>query len=257
VRLWRRADAAAAARLAAGFALGGIAYVVAHRLLYGGWTVYAAGDHFVGGELTVVGQDPDYPGRSRRLLGLLVDRDFGLLRWAPLWALAVPAVAAMLRRRPSGAGAVLLPLAAGWAVATWVALTMHGWWWPGRQVVVVLPLAVLAIAWWAAQARGVATVAAVLGTLGALSWAWLLAEVVVLDQRRLIIDFAQTSNPASRLWRLALPELRTPLAGDWLRVAGWAVLAAAGAAVGWRSVPVHPQPNPNTSERNPIDAVHV
>jgi hypothetical protein len=28
---------------------------------------------------------------------------------------------------------------------------MHGWWFPGRQVMVVLPLAALAIAWWTAQ----------------------------------------------------------------------------------------------------------
>jgi hypothetical protein len=35
--------------LAAGLAVAGAAYLVAHRLLYGGWTVYASGDHFTGG----------------------------------------------------------------------------------------------------------------------------------------------------------------------------------------------------------------
>jgi hypothetical protein len=255
-RLWRRADTVAAARVVTGLALGAAAYVVVHRLLYGGWTVYAAGDHFVGGELTVVGYHPDYLGRTRRLLGLLVDRDFGLLRWAPLWALAVPAAAAMVRRRPAGTDAVLLPLAAGWAVATWVALTMQGWWWPGRQVVVVLPLAVLAIAWWAAQVRGVATLAAVLGALGAISWTWLLVDVVVLEHRRLIIDFAETSNPFSHWWGLALPELRSPVASDWVRYAIWAVVTGIGAVVGWRSVPPSRPPVPNPSERIPIDAVH-
>ena len=34
----------------------------------------------------------------------------------------------------------------GWATATWLALTMQGYWWSGRQTVVVLPLAVLAVA---------------------------------------------------------------------------------------------------------------
>jgi hypothetical protein len=255
-RLWRRADTRAAAALVASFAAGGLAYVVVHRVLYGGWTVYAAGDHFAGGELTVVGHDPDHLGRTRRVLGLLVDRDFGLLRWAPVWALAVPAVAAMVRRRPSGTDVLLLPLAAGWAVATWVALTMHGWWWPGRQVVVVLPLAVLAVAWWAAQVRGVASTAAALGALGALSWLWLLADVAVLDHRRLIIDFADTTNPVSRLWRLALPELRSTLAGDWLRYGAWLALVGAGAALGWRSVSSPRQPLPNIPERTPTDAVH-
>ncbi|HET9442816.1 MAG TPA: hypothetical protein VFO65_05795 [Acidimicrobiales bacterium] len=253
-RLGRRAERRAATCVAVGLGLTAVAYAVAHRLLYGGWTVYAAGDHFTGGELTVVGSDPDYAGRSRRLLGLLVDRDFGLLRWAPLWALAVPAVGALLRRRPPGTDVVLLPLGAGWAVAAWVALTMHGWWWPGRQVVVVLPLAVLAVAWWAAQVRGVATLAAALGAVGAASWLWLLFDVVVLDHLRLIIDFAQTSNPLSRWWRLALPELRTPLAGDWLRYAAWLVLAAAGALLGWRSVAPRSRAHPEVPERIPIDA---
>ena len=42
-------------------------------------------------------------------------------------------------------------VAAGWATATFVALTMHGWWFPGRQVIVVLPLVAAAIASWASR----------------------------------------------------------------------------------------------------------
>ena len=238
----------------------GVVYVVAHRLLYGGWTVYAAGDHFVGGELTVVGHDPNYDGRTRRLLGLLVDREFGLLRWAPLWALAVPAVAALGRRRPAGTAALVAPFAAGWGVATWVALTMHGWWWPGRQVVVVLPLAVLAIAWWAAQVRWASTAVLIAGVVGAVWWAWLLVDVAVLEDRRLIIDFAATSNPLSQVWRLALPELRTPTVGDWWRYGAWLVAAGAAAHLGWRSVAhdassdLNPQP---PQRRISSDAVTV
>jgi hypothetical protein len=150
--LWRLAGAGARRRalaLAAGLAAAGVAFFVLHRWWYGGWTPYAAGDHFVGGELTAVGTDPDYLGRSRRLLGLATDRTFGVAAWQPAWLLAVPALATLARRRPPGWAAVALPLAAGWLVATFVALTMHGWWSPGRQVVVVLPLAVLAVAWWA------------------------------------------------------------------------------------------------------------
>jgi hypothetical protein len=150
--LWRLAGAGARRRalaLAAGLAAAAVAFFVLHRWWYGGWTPYAAGDHFVGGELTAVGTDPDYLCRSRRLLGLATDRSFGVAAWQPAWLLAVPALATLARRRPPGWAAVTLPLAAGWLVATFVALTMHGWWSPGRQVVVVLPLAVLAVAWWA------------------------------------------------------------------------------------------------------------
>lgn len=223
IGLWqRRHDTRRLTTAVAGLAAAGVAYVVAHRVLYGGWTVYAAGDHFVGGEYTVVGSSPDYGGRSRRLLGLLVDRGFGLAAWAPAWLLAVPALAAVVRRRPPGWVALAAPLAAGWATATWVALTMHGWWAPGRQVVVVLPLVVLAVAWWAAAAPRVVPVVVGLGAFGIVAWLWLAAEVAAGDLR-LIIDFEQTSNPLLRAWRLLLPELRSPRAGDWLRYSGWLV----------------------------------
>ena len=151
VACWRLARAGRGRRalaLAGSLAVAGVVFLVLHRWWYGGWTPYAAGDHFVGGELSVVGTEPDYLGRSRRLVGLLVDRGFGLAAWQPAWLLAVPALAVLARRRPAGWAALAAPLAAGWLVATFVALTMHGWWFAGRQVVVVLPLAALAVAWW-------------------------------------------------------------------------------------------------------------
>ncbi|HET7329051.1 MAG TPA: hypothetical protein VFJ14_17410 [Nocardioidaceae bacterium] len=133
-------------------ALAGVAYLAVHQVVWGGWTVYASGDHFqAAGELSVVGVSPDYVGRSLRLVGLLADRHYGLVPWQPAWLLLVPAAAALLVRRPRrdslGWLALLAPLAAGWATATWLALTAHGFWWPGRQVVVVLPLAAVAIMW--------------------------------------------------------------------------------------------------------------
>ena len=48
------------------------------------------------------GEDPDYFGRSQRLGGLLLDRGFGLAAWMPAYLLAVPALAALARRRPAG-----------------------------------------------------------------------------------------------------------------------------------------------------------
>ena len=50
------------------------------------------------------GEDPDYFGRSQRLGGLLLDRGFGLAAWMPAYLLAVPALAALARRRPAGCG---------------------------------------------------------------------------------------------------------------------------------------------------------
>ncbi len=77
---------------------------------------------------------------------LLVDDSFGISAWMMGW-LALPfAVGMMSRRRPANWVLLMAPLLTGWLTATFVASTMHGWWWPGRQLVVVLPLAVIAIA---------------------------------------------------------------------------------------------------------------
>jgi hypothetical protein len=98
-RLWRRGDRRAAGTLAAALAAAGAVSAAGHLALYGGLTPYAVGDHFAGGELTVMGRSPDHLGRSHRLIGLLVDRDFGLVAWQPAWLLALPALGALARRR--------------------------------------------------------------------------------------------------------------------------------------------------------------
>ena len=131
--------------LMAGLAVMGVVYLALHKLIWGGWTVYATGDHFQrSGEFGVMGFEPDFAGRAVRLLGLLVDRGYGLAAWQPAWLLLIPAIGFALARRRTF-GPLLPPLAAGWLTATFVALTMHGHWWPGRQLVVVLPLALILI----------------------------------------------------------------------------------------------------------------
>lgn len=253
--LWRRGERPAAIRVAALLAAAGAAFLVVHQVVYGGWTVYAAGDHFTGGEVTAMGSRPDYPARSIRLVGLLVDHDFGLAAWAPAYLLAIPALAALARRRPPGAAALALPLAAGWLNATFVALTMHGWWWPGRQVVVVLPLAILAVAWWSANVADWVRVRSWLlaaTAVGVVSWTWLLAEVVA-GGRALVVDFAQTADPLSKGWRLLLPDDRVLAPVDLARLAGWAVVLGALAAWGWRgSGPTQPHPSQHLAPSNPL-----
>lgn len=132
---------------AAALAAAGLAWLAGHLALYGGATPYATGDQFRStGQLSVVGVDPDYVGRSLRLTGLLVDNTFGLVPWQPALVVAVAAAAVVAVRGLAGDRWLLLaPLAAGWATATWAALTMHGFWSPGRQVVVVLPLLVVVV----------------------------------------------------------------------------------------------------------------
>ncbi|HVL63813.1 MAG TPA: hypothetical protein VM573_01445 [Actinomycetota bacterium] len=230
LRLAGRARAAAA--LAGGLGLAGAAFVVLHLAWYGGVTPYAAGDHFVGGELTVVGR-PDFAGRSVRLVGLLIDREFGLAAWQPAWLLTLPAAGWLLRARPQGWPVLAAPFAAGWLTATFVALTMHGWWWPGRQVVVVLPAALIAVAAWTRSRRRLAAVVA-LGAAGIVTYAWFVVEGMA-RRTTWAVDFYEASVPIYRAWAQLLPAYREPGATTWTLHALWVVVAISLVVWGYRT----------------------
>ncbi|MGH8869365.1 MAG: hypothetical protein ACRDYU_15400 [Actinomycetes bacterium] len=253
VRLVRARRVRGASALAGGLALAGIVYLAVHQAVWGGWTVYASGDHFTStGEFSVVGVEPDYLGRSLRLVGLLVDRGFGIAAWQPAWLLVVPALAVLLRRRVTGVGVLGLPVLAGWLVATYVALTMHGFWWPGRQVVVVLPVALLLVlvclarldasgAPWARRLRvfaGALAVAGVVTMLALLVDGW--AREITW-----VVGFENVDDPLYAARRVLLPDYRGDGLGLWARHVAWTIGVLACAALAWRSTATSREPPPD------------
>jgi hypothetical protein len=110
---------------------------------------------------------------------------------------------------------------------------MHGWWWPGRQVVVVAPLAVIVVAMAVDRLPALAPVLAVGTVLGALTWLWTALEAAT-RRRTLVVDFEQTANPWYRIWRLVLPDGRDPAAAVDLFIAGWGLLGVIAVVLGWR-----------------------
>jgi len=231
--LGHRHDTRRIAILAGGAAVAALAYVVAHRAWYGGWTVYASGDHFAEtGELSVVGTKVNLLGRSRRLAGLLVDRDFGIAAWSPVWLLAPFGLGLLTARRWPGRWLVPAVITAGWLTATFVALTMHGFWVPGRQIVVVLPLAALGLAAVAARSVRWLTVTAVLGAVGLFTRCWLAIESST-GRRTLIFDFASTAAWPYRAMRPLLPSGLDPTGADLALLVAWGALALGTAWLGW------------------------
>jgi hypothetical protein len=161
-------------------------YVALNEALYGGPTPYAAGAAGDGAT------DADFPGgylqRTYRLVALFIDREYGLLRWAPVFALAfaglwwlwrshrerlaqaVPGV----RRIELAAALCAAALGAQLVVAAFVAPTMFGFWFPPRHLLAALPLAVPLVAM---GLRHLPPVGSGLAALTVAGSAWLYADV--------------------------------------------------------------------------------
>jgi hypothetical protein len=124
-------------------ALGGLGlhYAILHLWIYGGLTPYAVNTLYAGSStVELVGAHFELGNRLYRLLGLWVDREFGLLRWAPALALAAPGIWLLGSRPGPARWLVLLPFGVVFLVATFLTITMRGWWFPGRMLIVGLPL---------------------------------------------------------------------------------------------------------------------
>jgi hypothetical protein len=129
-------------------------YVAINEGLYGGPTPYTADSP---GETATDASFPaGYLERAYRLVALFIDRDYGLLRWAPFFLMAFAGLWFLYRARRdrlsralpelrSGERAALLcaaALGAQLVVAAFLAPTMYGFWFPPRHLLAALPLAI-------------------------------------------------------------------------------------------------------------------
>ena len=161
-------------------------YVGVNEALYGGPTPYAAD---APGETATDAAFPvGYLERSYRAVALLLDRDYGLLRWAPVFLLAGAGLWLLYRSRRDGlARAVTLrreaeraalmcaaALAAQTLVATFLAPTMFGFWFPPRHLLAALPLSVPLVAWGMRRFPRAGTLLALFTAAGT---AWLYVDV--------------------------------------------------------------------------------
>ena len=165
-------------------------YVGINQSIYGGPTPYSAD---VAGESAT---DASFPGgyldRAYRLVALFIDRDYGLLRWAPVFALAFGGLWLLWRTRRDGvaravhgvrdielaASLCAAALGAQLLVAAFLAPTMFGFWFPPRHLLAALPLAIPLVAW---GLRHAPRAGAALAVLTATASAWLYLDVRLGD----------------------------------------------------------------------------
>jgi len=120
-------------------------FVWFHLHVFGSLTPYSLNVVYAGWSTTdIVGGHAGFGERFYRLWGLFIDERFGIGRWAPLLLTAIPGLALLavadLQHR-----LILALILAQIAIATFVAITMMGWWFPGRTTLAVLPLFVLPV----------------------------------------------------------------------------------------------------------------
>ena len=122
-----------------------------HLDLFGSLTPYSVGVVYAGWSTAdIFTGHIEFGERYYRLWGLFIDRRFGIGRWAPLLLAAVPGMVLLgmgeLPRRLT-----LVLILVQMVIATFVAITMMGWWFPGRTMLTVLPLFVLPISLFVAR----------------------------------------------------------------------------------------------------------
>lgn len=159
-------------------------YVGVNEALYGGPTPYAAD---VAGQTATDAELPlGYLERSYRLVALFIDRDYGLLRWAPLYLLAFAGLwllwrahrerlASALpshRRAELTAGLGAAVVGAALLVGAFLAPTMFGFWFPGRHILTGLVFAIPLVAWGLRHAPRTGTALGVIGVAASV-WVWL------------------------------------------------------------------------------------
>ncbi len=137
--LWRAWPSGRLALLV-GAAVSAAAYAAFHLAVYESLTPYNVNVIYAG-ETTAstIGQHVEIGDRVYRLWGLLIDRRFGVARWAPVLFAVVPG-AVLLLRGDARHRLVLGLVAVQVLIATFVVITMMGWWFPGRTLVTVFPL---------------------------------------------------------------------------------------------------------------------
>jgi hypothetical protein len=156
----------------------GAAYVGFHYAVFEDLTAYSVNTVYEGAAAGSVLQDHvSLTDRAYRLWALFVDQRFGIARWAPLFLL-LPMSLPLLLRDDGGQGLsarrmVLGLILAQVLVATFVAITMMGWWFPGRTLTAVLPMFALPLTLLLARLPVTGRVIAV--ALAALSIAFTLA----------------------------------------------------------------------------------
>lgn len=215
---WRfRGERWALLAAAAPLVLAGGHYLWWHVQTFGGLTPYSTNVVWAGeGTAAILDHHLSVEGRTYRLYGLFLDARFGLFRWLPAAVLGAWALGRRTALYAAVVGACVLMGALVW-------ITMMGWWFPGRPLVVAFPALVVLVAVGSARVPRLAVALSV--------WSLAMATAVVWSARtggmHLAVDPFTLGFPVPPSW--AFPDFRTFTAREVLVSLSW--MGAMAAAV--------------------------
>ena len=214
--------------------LGGLSaglFVWFHAATFGGLTPYSVGVVYYGqSTMEILDNHVELRERVYRLWGLFVDRRFGVGRWSPLLLAAIPGLALLAFGRAQHR-LVLGLIGVQVLIATFVAVTMMGWWFAGRTLVTVLPLFVVAVAVAVEAApRWGRVAAACLGVYGVLIAAGL-ARAALTGEVTIAVDPFDMSYPPFEALSWLFPDYRAWTWETWGLTAMWMLLIALSVVV--------------------------
>jgi hypothetical protein len=103
---------------------------------------------------------------------------------------------------------------------------------PGRQLVVVLPLVAVAVAWLVQQFPVLRVPAAIAAVVGALTWVWLTVEALS-HRLTYVVTFTTSTATPYRLLRAITPDGMRAATRDDLLLLAWTVGLALLVVAGW------------------------
>jgi hypothetical protein len=215
--------------------ISGAVYVGLHLLLFGHLVPYSVNTVYEGaGSVSVLEQHLGFSDRFYRLWGLFVDRRFGIGRWAPLLLLVLPALPLLASKGRVGltaSGLILTQL----LIASFLAVTMMGYWFPGRTLMTVLPLFALVLAHLLLRLPKPAWALPCLLGLASLATTVSLYRAVHDGPYRLAVDPFDLQAPVFRWTRGLFPDYRAWDAETVALTVCWLViLIGSTALLAWR-----------------------
>ena len=231
--LWRLDRQGQTVLVIAGAVSSGV-FVWWHLATFDSLTPYNVNTVYAGlSSVELVDLHAEFGDRVYRLWGLFIDRRFGIGRWAPILLLVVPALALLVSGR--GSQRLLLGLiVAQILIATFIAITMMGWWFAGRTLLVVLPLSIVPLT--LLVARSGSAVRWAMGILGAYTVILTagLAHAGHTREVTIAVDPFDMAFPPFSVLSKAFPQYSAWGWDTWLLTIAWLIVAAGVTITVWR-----------------------